>query len=280
MVLSECNPDGAVRYVTSMRESFDGLQFEVLLLPGGEILARMVDEEKGYEIQSMKLKASVVEEGMEAEVYLKVEEESAGEFHLTWDDELDKETNRYEPGTALGLYQESFRKDLMRVVAWWMAETGIERINVNDEVWWSRGDEEDKLLVERIVGQSQMDAFYGGEEVVVHSGMSIQATCSVANRNDIFFFEMVLREHGVEVAHLFGHTFTEFSDGSNRLIIAEWESNWDGEIPEIIKGDLLALAKRFLLTRFDQPLQIIHKETEIKISDEDMAKRTEFWLGF
>lgn len=296
MAICETNGDGAMKYVTSLRGSLDGMRFDVLMLPNGELMTKLIDDTSGDEIESLKTKMEVYrnEEGFNA-IRIKPIGLNQSGTRLEWNEEIQVEKNRYCPGTRLQLTGLGYRGELYYLSAWWLMEDLVKEVTIEGVAVFKKNDEGMVELLKTFLGESKMEAFYGGEEVQLSDGLVLKVECDkqvsesdpeLVDQKPSQYWQLAvtLRNENDYVAWLEGNVFLK-DDGKYRLIINNWmyevdeDKNEDGPIDNETLPDLKAFCARYMKYKFFD-FEIMRDEEILEIDEREVSERTGFWLGF
>lgn len=277
MVITELNKDGAEKYVVSLRGPLDGMRFDVLYLPDGEMVAKLIDEKDSHEVEALKMKTEIYEtnEGFTGLKVMSVGNNSRGVV-LVWDEEVEPLTNRYERGTKLELTGLGYTDELYYLTAWWLIQNRTMEVNVNDWIRIRKGDAGLQSLESLFLGESQMEAFYGGDEVALSDGLTLKVDCD-KRPDDSFDLAVSIRDEEDMLAWIEG-VVTRNREGVYQLVVDEWVNNWEGD-DRNIELDLLAFCSRYMEFKFFD-YEIFNQGFEVELNQQAISERTAFWLGF
>lgn len=262
----ERNSDGAMRYVTSLKGPLDGCRLEILYLPKGEMTTRLIDGNSGDEIEAMKLLIGTREDSSgEKTKLMRITRPQQAGIQLVWD------------GVSQTLQErqvDDLQDQLLKLSVWWLSQSFDCPVSTDDLTTFSQHDDRLSDLADELVTGREMEAFYGGRELVLHTGMSLQ-TYFDPSPKDGWILEMGMHD---------GEDYLGWIDGSVlimdneeiRFTIGGWTNKWD---KDDLKNDMLALALRFLRVRVGA-ISTMHLEGKVDMEMAEINRRSRFWLEF
>ena len=276
MNISEISREGAERYVTTLRGPLDGCRFESLYWPDGKMKVSLLNGD-GEAVARVEMQVDSIQELGEEYLLMKPSEDEIETSDMVWD------------GSDLSLVEGSHRGELLSLAAWWLTSNVAPIVSLGGSLKkFKRGGDWMRLLESQVLGESQMEAFYGGDLVPLHDGLWVQSTCVKVYaelmpgqevvkqvKDDYWRVETLMSDDNGYVGMIQGSVFL-IANGDHRLVIDYWESNWESDD---LKPDLLALVLRFMMSKFDN-IKIVQDPMVIEVDEEEVSERTSFWLGF